>query len=183
VLATGVRLAETVSSNLIKSFGLTYATLHLGLARGSALGALMAASLIGLAAMPLFGLIGDRIGARRLTLMGNGLLMVLAVPCFALMETREEAEVWGAFIVLFTFGPMLLLSVQATFFTQLFRTSVRYTGLSVAYQVSSIVGGFTPLIALWLLQLADNAPWLVAGFLAIVAAISAVCTVTARLRA
>ncbi|MGE0222275.1 MAG: MFS transporter [Acetobacteraceae bacterium] len=183
ILATGVRLSETVSANLIKSFGLTYATLHLGLARSSALAALMAASLVGLATMPLFGLIGDRLGARRLTLVGNVGLVLLAVPCFALMETRQESQVWFAFIILFTLGPMLLLSVQATYFTQLFRTSVRYTGLSVAYQVSSVVGGFTPLIALWLLQVTDNSPWPVAGFLAIAAAISFGCALAARRRA
>ena len=180
LLATGVRLSETVSGNLIKSFGLTYVTLHLGLARGTALAALMAASLAGLAAVPLFGLFGDRIGARRLTLLGNFLLILLAVPYFALLETRSPAAVWVGFIVLFILGPMLLLSVQATFFTQLFRTSVRYSGLSAAYQVSAILGGFTPLIALWLLRWGDGAPWLVAGFLAAVAAVSFCCALSAR---
>lgn len=180
LLATGVRLSETVSSNLIKSFGLTYVTLYLGLARGTALAALMAASLAGLAAMPLFGLFGDRIGARGLTLLGNFLLILLAVPYFALLETRSPAAVWVGFIGLFILGPMLLLSVQATFFTQLFRTSVRYSGLSAAYQVSAILGGFTPLIALWLLRWSDGAPWLVAAFLAAVAAVSFCCALSAR---
>jgi MHS family shikimate/dehydroshikimate transporter-like MFS transporter len=158
LLATGVRLSETVSSNLIKSFGLTYATLYLGLARGTALAALMVASLVGLAAMPLFGLFGDRIGARSLTLLGNIVLILLVVPYFALLETRSPLAVWLGFIGLFTLGPMLLLSVQATFFTQLFRPSVRYSGLSTAYQVSAILGGFTPLIALSLLRWGDGAP-------------------------
>ena len=182
LLATGVRLSETVSSNLVKSFGLTYVILHLGLARGMALAALMAASLVGLAAMPLFGLLGDRIGARHLTLFGNALLFLMAAPFFILLEERSQAAVWVGFIVLFTCGPMLLLSVQATFFTQLFRPSVRYSGLSAAYQVSSVVGGFTPLIALWLLRQGDGTPWLVAAFLATVATLSFACTLAARRR-
>ena len=183
LLATGVRLSETVSSNLIKSFGLTYATLHLGLERGMALAALMGAALVGLATMPVFGWIGDRIGARRLTLLGNALLILLAAPYFALLDTRGTAAVWLSLVVLFTLGPMLLLSVQAAFFTQLFRTSVRYSGLSVAYQVSAILGGFTPLIALWLLQQGGQTPWLVAAFLVVVATISFVCAGAARRRA
>src|SRR5204862_2908801 len=109
LLATGVRLSETVSSNLIKSFGLTYATLHLGLERGMALAALMGAALVGLATMPVFGWIGDRIGARRLTLLGNALLILLAAPYFALLDTRGTAAVWLSLVVLFTLGPMLLL--------------------------------------------------------------------------
>jgi MFS transporter, MHS family, shikimate and dehydroshikimate transport protein len=180
LLASGVRLSETVASNLIKSFGLTYATLYLGLMRDTALAALMAASLVGLAAMPLFGLLGDRIGARGVTLLGNALLILLALPFFAMLGTRDVTLVWLSFIALFTLGPMLLLSVQATFFTQLFRTSVRYSALSAAYQVSSILGGFTPLIALALLRWSDGTPWPVAASLAAVAAVSFSCALVAR---
>jgi len=182
VLATGVRISETVSSNLIKSFGLSYVTLQLGLARSTALGALMAASLMGLAAMPFFGWLGDKVGARGLTLAGNALLVVMAVPFFALLDLREPWAVWTGFVALFALGPMLLLSVQATYFTQLFHTHVRYTGLSAAYQVSSVLGGFTPLISLWLLQVGGGTPWLVAAFLATAAAVSLACALGTRTR-
>lgn len=182
LLATGVRLSETVSGNLIKSFGLTYVTLQLGLDRGTALWALMAASLVGLATMPLFGWLGDKLSARGLTLAGNALLIALAAPFFLLLDLREPWAVWLGFILLFSLGPMLLLSVQATYFTQLFPTHVRYTGLSAAYQFSAILGGFTPLISLWLLQLAGGTPWLVAGFLASAAAVSLACAAATRTR-
>jgi len=182
VLATGVRISETVSSNLIKSFGLSYVTLQLGLAKSTALGALMAASLVGLATMPLFGWLGDKVGARGLTLAGNALLVVMAVPFFALLDMREPWAVWLGFVALFALGPMLLLSVQATYFTQLFHTHVRYTGLSAAYQVSSVLGGFTPLISLWLLHVGGGTPWLVAVFLAVSAAISFGCAAATRTR-
>ena len=66
----------------------------------------------------------------------------------------------------------MLLSVQPTLFTQMFHAGVRYTGMSVAYQVSAIAGGFTPLLSLWLLKQSDGSPWLVAGFLIVVAIIS-----------
>lgn len=182
LLATGVRLSETVSGNLIKSFGLTYVTLQLGMERSTALGALLAASLVGLAAMPVFGLLGDRIGARRMTVLGNALLILLAVPFFTLLDTRTPTAVWIGFILLFTLGPMLLLSVQATYFTQLFRTNVRYTGLSAAYQISSVLGGFTPLIALWLLKWSGGSSLVVAAFLTTIAAISLTCALATRVR-
>lgn len=182
LLATGVRLSETVSGNLIKSFGLTYVTLQLGMERSVALGALMAASLVGLVAMPLFGWLGDRIGTRAMTMLGNVLLVVLAVPFFALLHTGSAVAVWLGFVVLFSLGPMLLLSVQATYFTQLFRTRVRYTGLSAAYQLSSILGGFTPLIALALLRWADGSYVWVALYLAAIAAVSLACAAATRVR-
>jgi len=176
MLATGVRLAETVSGNLIKSFGLTYATLQLGMARGTALGALLAASLIGLVTMPLCGLLADRVGARGVTLLGNALLLFLAVALFDLLEQRTWLSAWAGFALFFCLGPMLLLSVQATFFTQLFRTHVRYTGLSAAYQLSALAGGFTPLLALWLLHASGGSPAPVAIYMGVVAAISLACT-------
>ncbi len=182
LLATGVRLSETVSGNLLKSFGLTYVTLQLGMHRSTALGALMAASLVGLAAMPLFGLLGDRVGTRRMTLAGNACLILLAVPFFALLHTRSPLAVWAGFILMFSLGPMLLLSVQATYFTQLFRTHVRYTGLSAAYQLSSLLGGFTPLIGLSLLKWGDGSYLWVAGYLAAVGAVSFLCALGTRVR-
>lgn len=182
LLATGVRLSETVSSNVIKSFGLTYVTLHLSLARSTALGALLAASVVGLAAMPLFGWLGDKLGARRMTIIGNALLIGLALPFFMLLDTKVPTAVWIGFIAFFSLGPMLLLSVQATYFTQLFRTNVRYTGLSAAYQISSVLGGFTPLIALWLLKIGNGASWIIAAYLAAVAGISLLCALATRVR-
>ena len=87
-----------------------------------------------------------------------------------------------ALVLLFTLGPMLLLSVQATYFTQLFRTNVRYTGLSAAYQISSVLGGFTPLIALWLLKWSGGSSLVVAAFLTTIAAISLTCALATRVR-
>jgi MFS transporter, MHS family, shikimate and dehydroshikimate transport protein len=88
--------------------------------------------------------------------------------------------VWLAFVTAYNLGPTLMLSVQATFFTTLFHARVRYTGLSVAYQASAIVGGFTPLISLTFLQQSNGAPWGVAAFLAAVAVLSFSCAAVVR---
>lgn len=170
LLATGARLAETVSGNMIKSFGLTYVTVQLGLPRGEALGALLVTSGVGLIVTPLYGVLGDRFGPRAVYMAGAGFAALLAFPFFWVLEGRTIAAVWLAFVTAYNLGPTLMLSVQATFFTTLFEARVRYTGLSVAYQVSAIVGGFTPLISLTFLQQTDGAPWGVAAFLAAVAA-------------
>src|SRR4051812_7231960 len=71
LLATGARLAETVSGNMIKSFGLTYATVQLGLPRGEALGALLVTAGVGLLVTPIYGVLGDRFGPARCTWPGS----------------------------------------------------------------------------------------------------------------
>lgn len=183
LLATGARLAETVSGNMIKSFGLTYATVQLGLPRAEALGALLATSGVGLLATPLYGMLGDRFGFRAVYLAGAGFAAVLAFPFFWVLEGRTAAAVWIGFVIAYNLGPTLMLSVQATFFTTLFQARVRYTGLSVAYQVSAIVGGFTPLICLTVLQRSNGAPWGVAAFMTAVAVLSFSCAAMVRTRA
>jgi MHS family shikimate/dehydroshikimate transporter-like MFS transporter len=180
LLATGARLAETVSGNMIKSFGLTYATVQLGLPRAEALGALLMTSGVGLLLTPLYGVLGDRFGPRVVYMAGAGFAALLAFPFFWVLEARTATAVWTGFVVTYNLGPTLMLSVQATFFTTLFQVRVRYTGLSVAYQVSAIVGGFTPLISLTVLHQSNGAPWGVAAFLAAVAVLSFSCAAIVR---
>jgi MFS transporter, MHS family, shikimate and dehydroshikimate transport protein len=180
LIATGARLAETVSGNMIKSFGLTFATAQLGLPQETALAALMATSAVGLAVTPLYGWLADRYDARRVYLVGTALAALLAFPFFWLLDFRSAATLWVGFVLAYNLGPTLMLSVQPTFFAQLFATRVRYTGLSVAYQVSAIIGGFTPLAALALLHGANGRPWGVATALAGVAVFSLLCTLAGR---
>ena len=180
LLATGARLAETVSGNMIKSFGLTYATVQLGLPREEALGALLVTSGVGLIVTPMYGVLGDRFGPRAVYMTGAAFAALLAFPFFWVLEQRTVAAVWIGFVTAYNLGPTLMLSVQATFFTTLFEARVRYTGLSVAYQVSAIVGGFTPLISLTFLQQTNGAPWGVAAFLTAIALLSFSCAASVR---
>jgi MFS transporter, MHS family, shikimate and dehydroshikimate transport protein len=172
VLATGARLVETVSGNMIKSFGLTYVTMQLTMPKEVALTALTATSVLGVLATPLYGAIGDRFGQRRVYMLGTAMVAILAFPFFWLLDWRTTAATWIGFVTTYNLGPTLLLSLQPSLFARLFRARVRYTGLSMAYQVSSIVGGFTPLVSLWLLRISGGTPWLVAAFMVVIAAVS-----------
>jgi MHS family shikimate/dehydroshikimate transporter-like MFS transporter len=178
LLATGARLVETVSGNMIKSFGLAYVTLHLKLPRETALTALIVTAAIGVVVTPLWGALGDRMGQQRVYLVASALVGVLAFPFFLLLDARMAATTWLAFVVAYNLGPTPLLSVQPSLFTRMFDAGVRYTGMSVAYQVSSIAGGVTPLVSLWLLR-QSGTPWPAAMLLVGVAGLSFFCVVAA----
>ena len=175
LISTGARLAETVSGNLIKSFGLTYATAVLSIDRETALTGLVITAAVGVIVTPLYGALGDRFRQARVYMAGAACAAALAFPFFWLLDLRATAAVWAGFVIAYNLGPTLMLSVQPSFFAELFEPRVRYTGLSLAYQLSSILGGFTPLAALWVLRLSGNAPWLVAAALFVTAALSFSC--------
>jgi MFS family permease len=69
---------------------------------------------------------------------------------------------------------------QAAFITELFPTRIRYSGVSIAYQLTSIVAGsLAPIIALWLYKDWGSAlP--VAIYVGIACAISGVSALLAR---
>jgi MFS transporter, MHS family, shikimate and dehydroshikimate transport protein len=65
---------------------------------------------------------------------------------------------------------------QAAIFCDLFDTRVRYTGVSVVYQIGAIFSvSLTPLAATALLQANGDQPWLVASYVAAAGVISAIC--------
>ena len=69
---------------------------------------------------------------------------------------------------------------QAAFITELFPTRIRYSGVSLAYQLTSIVAGsLAPIIALALYQEYDN--WMpVAIYVAAACAVSGLSALVAR---
>lgn len=175
LLALGARLAESVSSNIINAFGIVYISSQLALSRDIPLTGMLIASAIGILCCPLMGWISDRVGQRKIYLLGAGFCVLFAFPFFLLLGTKSTLIIWCSMIVGYNLGPTMMFAVQPTLFTRMFGTHVRYTGLSFAYQFSAILGGMSPLIASSLLALGDGEPWYVALFLFLISVLSFVC--------
>jgi metabolite-proton symporter len=152
ILAIGARLAENISYYIFTAFALAFATRpELGISRSTALNAALIASAIHFIAIPLMGAASDRFGRRPVYLVGALGVGVWGFVFFALYNTQNFGllVLAGAIGLIFhgaMYGP------QAAFFSEMFSTQVRYSGLSVAGQVSSIVAGsMAPIIATALL--------------------------------
>ena len=151
ILAIGARLAENIGYYIFTAFALSYATQVVGIDQGTALNAALIASAIHFAAIPAMGALSDRFGRRPVYLLGAVGVGVWGFVFFRLYDTES-------FVLLALAGTIALIfhgamyGPQASFFSELFSTQVRYSGLSVAGQVSSIVAGsLAPLIATALL--------------------------------
>ncbi|WP_245718986.1 MFS transporter [Micromonospora rhizosphaerae] len=151
LVAMGARVVENVSYYIFTVFVLTYVTTELGMRRATALNAVLIASAVHFAAIPLWGALSDRVGRRPIYLLGAGGVLVWAFLFFALVDTRSFTAITAAITGGLIFHAAMY-GPQAAFFSELFGTGVRYSGASIGYQLASVfAGSLAPIIAVALL--------------------------------
>jgi MFS family permease len=107
----------------------------------------MIAAALGIVATILWGALTDRVGRRPVYLLGTALTVAWGVPLFLVVNTGTAIAIIIAFVVSYTICQNSLAGVQGAWFSELFAAKTRTTGASLAYQLSAVVSGFTPLVA------------------------------------
>ncbi|WP_406494999.1 MHS family MFS transporter [Streptomyces sp. NBC_00846] len=167
VLLGGVATLSTGSTfTLMVASGVSYGTNDLGHSKNLMLWAVMVACAIAFLAIPYFGRLSDRVGRKPVIYAGIAAEAVLAFPFFWLLDTGSALGVFVAYTLMMlafsaNYGPI------ATFLAELFGTRVRYSGLSVAYMLSGLLGSAaTPAVTAWLLSVTGSSSsiaWYVLG--------------------
>lgn len=154
ILVMGARIAENGSFYLFSVFVLTYATLpSIGFSSFTALKAVSIAAFIQIFTIPAFGILSDRIGRRPVYLFGALFTGIFAFPFFWLIETSIPGLLVLSMVLALSVGHAAMYAPQASFVAELFGTRVRYSGLSIGYQLASVIaGGLSPIIATGLLK-------------------------------
>lgn len=143
---------------------------------GVFIGATMAAMTI-----PLFGALADRFGACRVIMAGTAASALFAFPFFWMLDTRETWAIWLAIVIGLSFGVASVSGSIAAFYSGLFETRIRYTGLVFCREVSGrIVGGFTPLLATSLVLWSGGSSWPVSVYMIATALAGFLCAYLAR---
>jgi metabolite-proton symporter len=152
LLAVGVRIAENGAFYIYTVFVLVYGTRHSGLPRETVLTAVLSGAACLLVAVPICGALSDRVGRRPVYLFGTIATAVMAWPLLRLLDTGSPALACVALIAALVFGHAPMYGPQAAFLAELFGARVRYTGMSMGSQLSSVVsGGLSPFVATALL--------------------------------
>ena len=149
--AMGARMAENVAYYIFTIVITTYVVEQLKLPKSFALNAVLIAAAIHFCTIPLWGALSDRIGRKPVYLIGAVGVGVWAFAFFAMLNTKNFALAVIAVVVGLLFHGAMY-GPQSAFFAELFGTKVRYSGVSIGYQLASIIaGGLAPIIAVDLL--------------------------------
>jgi len=157
LLGSGLRVGENISYYILTVFSLTYLVDVAQESRSTALDALLIAAAVQFVAIPSLGRLSDRIGRRPVYAVGGLGLAAFIFAFFPMLASGEPTTIVAAIVI----GLVLhsaMYGPQAAFITELFPTRIRYSGVSIAYQLTSIVAGsLAPIIALWLYSKYDSA--------------------------
>ncbi|MBF6124630.1 MFS transporter [Nocardia brasiliensis] len=177
--AMGLRFGENILYYLVVTFTITYLKVQVHVDTKVILWWLLAAHAVHFFAVPLAGRLSDHFGRRPVYLAGAVTAGTWGFFAFPMMDSGHNAVIMSAIIIGLLFHA-LMYAGQPAIMAEMFPTRMRYSGVSLGYQVTSIVAGsLAPIIAVRLLNEYDSAVP-IAIYLAVAAAITAVAVFVAR---
>ena len=179
ITAMGLRVAENILYYVVVTFSIVYLTQVVKEGTANTLLLLVGAHLVHFLVIPQWGRLSDRIGRRPVYAIGAILGATWAFFAFPLMNTGEPVVIWLAISLGLVFHGAMYAG-QPAIMAEMFPTRMRYSGVSLGYQVTSIfAGSLAPIIATSLLaQYGSSVP--VAIYVAIACAITLVAVAVAR---
>ncbi|WP_240310208.1 MFS transporter [Saccharolobus solfataricus] len=105
----------------------------------------------------MFGYLSDLIGRRKQIIINSIFAIVLAFPYYYLLLQGNFLSIASSIII----GAILIYyfagAITPIFLVELFPPQVRYTGISMAYQIGvGFIGGLTPFILTYLVYATHN---------------------------
>ncbi|WP_243228305.1 MFS transporter [Microbacterium sp. CIAB417] len=158
---------------MLFTFSLTYGTEFVGHAQSEMLTIATICSLLALGGLPLAGRLADRFGVTRVFAVGTVISIVLAFPAFWLIDTGSLAAAFVAYIAT-TVGFCATYGTLGVLYAQAFDVRIRYTGMSLALGIGTIVGSaFVPMIYLELLTVFGGS-WAIALYIVVAGVVTLV---------
>ncbi|WP_313621509.1 MFS transporter [Achromobacter sp.] len=174
LLCVGCKLAEVTLIYTFLVFSVSYAVSSLGFSRTDALQALLYGAAVMTFTIPLFGILGDRYGARRVCGWGGLMLAAMAVPIFMAVGSGSLLAYSVAAFVAMALNYAMMIAPQSSLYAAQFPPELRYSGLSIGVQFSAAIGGgLAPMVSAMLVARFDSiVP--VGGYLAVLGVVAGV---------
>ena len=181
IIAVGLKLTEVAWVGILTVYAVTYLTQQLGMQRSVVLDAIELGTLIELFVMPLAGWLSDSTGRRTIYLIGTVFGILLAFPIFWLFQTRNATIVTWAMVMGICLCQSVVFALHASFMPELFGTNVRYSGISLGFQLGAAIGGgLTPVIAAATVAWSGGATWPVSLVLVTLGVLTLIAVLSTR---
>ncbi|AMV48478.1 MFS transporter [Paraburkholderia caribensis] len=144
--AVFVTLASVAGVYLINTYMISYGTTQLGLSSALMLSAIYASQMTEIVMLFIIARWLSHVRPASLTVLGSILGVITAAPIYMLVDTKQPmfvvlAVCIGLASVSFSYAAL------AHLMPSLFPTSMRYSAIAVAYNVTGVFGSFTPVVA------------------------------------
>jgi MFS family permease len=175
ILSMFARTAEQAPAYIYLAFVFAYGTQVLHQDRNFLLESLITAGLLSFISIPVFGALSDRIGRKRMYIIGAVATGIFGFIYFAMLNSLVPAAIFFGIVLSFVPHDMLY-GPQAALIAECFTPRLRYSGCSLGYQLASLTaGGPAPIIAGLLLAWTGSG-YAIAAYIGLCAIISIVAT-------
>src|SRR5690606_2925449 len=184
LLVCGGFLGFSAMSIVAATFLLSHAT-AVGVDRSSMITAILLANVVQLAVVPLSGALSDRFGPRPVVIGGSVAAIAGIFLLVAVIGTGDLLLIIPGYLLGFGLLYCIGYGAQPAVYAGAFDTRIRYTGMSLGFQLSNVLGSaISPGIATIVLE-ATGQPMAVAAYVALTLLISLGClaTLTRRVQA
>ena len=131
--------------------------------------------------IPIYGSLSDRVGRKKLYMMGAFGMIAFAFPYFLIINQGNVAALLIGTIIGLSVIWSPITAVLGTMFSEVFSKEVRYTGVTLGYQLgAALAGGTAPLIATYLMEQFKGSWIPVAVYIIVVAIISIASVATIK---
>lgn len=150
--AIGIYISVTMPFYLLSAYFITFTERTLGRSKEEALLLNSINMVILFVLSPLSAWFSDRVGRRKVLMVMSVAYLLCSYPVFMLLQQQDfmsilAGQVLFAIVVGFYIGPVPALLVE------IFPTRVRYTGMSLSYNIcAALFGGTAPMACEWLIN-------------------------------
>ncbi|WHY85774.1 MFS transporter [Neobacillus novalis] len=147
-----VKFSQHVPNAIFATFMITYVTNNFHIGSGYMVNVIAIGSMQSMFTISLFGYLSDKVGIKRMYIVGIIAALIWAFPYIGLINTGKPILILLATIIIF-FLHDIQAGSQPALVAQAFPARLRYSGVSLGYQLGAVFsGGIAPMVCAYLIH-------------------------------